>query len=312
MRPSPLPLCLAAALAAGISGRLAGAPALPEGPLPVGIRQPVDFAGLHNVVRLSEKLYSGGVPEGDPGFAALRRLGIRTVITVDGAPPDLERARKAGLRYVHLPIGYDGCPTPKANLIVKAVRDLPGPIYLHCHHGKNRSPAAAAFARIALDRLAPDRAVAEMEIAGTGRNYVGLYADVRAYRPPTAADLDALPAAFPEHVPTPPLVTAMVGMEKRLDTLLKLQTAGWPAASRDTAAHEALQLWELYAETNRTAENRRRPADYRGWMSDGERFGRALEQDLRAGRLDQASLQLGRIAAGCGSCHAKYRNVPQR
>jgi cytochrome c556 len=46
-------------------------------------------------------------------------------------------------------------------------------------------------------------------------------------------------------------------------------------------------------------------------MRDGETDGKALEAALRAGRLNQASMSLGRVAAGCGSCHAKYRNVPQ-
>ena len=63
---------------------------------------------------VSEKLYSGAAPEGDRGFSTLQALGIRTVITVDGARPDVAIARRFGLRYVHLPFGYDGCPSPRA------------------------------------------------------------------------------------------------------------------------------------------------------------------------------------------------------
>src|SRR2546423_13601111 len=71
---------------------------------------PREFAGLANVCRVSDKLLSGGVPQGDDGFSSLKRLGVCTVISVDGARPDVERARKFALRYVHLPIGYDGVP----------------------------------------------------------------------------------------------------------------------------------------------------------------------------------------------------------
>jgi hypothetical protein len=113
-------------------------------------------------------------------------------------------------------------------------------------------------------------------------------------------------------VPAAPLVAAMVGMEQRLDRLLRYQRAEWRAAAGDDPAHEALQLRELYTETLRTAEHRRRPADYRACMAEGESRGRALEAALRAGRPAEASLHLGRIAAGCGACHSKYRNVPQR
>src|SRR5262249_7822843 len=111
-------------------------------PIAVGAAKPAELPGLHNVFRVSDKLYSGSVPEGELGFRTLQALGIRTVISVDGARPDAATARRFGLRYVHLPFGYDGCPTARALEIIRAVRDLPGPIYLHCHHGKHRSPAA--------------------------------------------------------------------------------------------------------------------------------------------------------------------------
>ena len=136
------PILLVAATFGSVSVALRGIHAAnsPEGDLPIGAAKPVDLPALKNVVRLSATLYTGAAPEGDAGFRALHRLGIKTIITVDGAPPEVERARRYGMRYVHLPFGYDGCPLPTANVIVKAVRDLHGPIYVHCHHGKHRAP----------------------------------------------------------------------------------------------------------------------------------------------------------------------------
>src|SRR2546423_1384396 len=90
--------------------------AAPAAPMP----EKVEAKGLHNVYRLSETLYSGSSPEGDEGFASLQRLGVKTVISVDGARPDVERAHKYGLRYVHLPIGYDGVPEGQALRIARA------------------------------------------------------------------------------------------------------------------------------------------------------------------------------------------------
>ena len=46
-------------------------------------------------------------------------------------------------------------------------------------------------------------------------------------------------------------------------------------------------------------------------MREGEAAGKSLKDSLRTGRFEAASVALGKIAAGCGSCHAKYRNVPQ-
>lgn len=74
-------------------------------PLHVG-GKPIDLPGLHNVMRISDQLINGSSPEGDAGFTSLRSLGIKTILSVDGARPDLVRAKKVGIRYAHLPISY--------------------------------------------------------------------------------------------------------------------------------------------------------------------------------------------------------------
>ncbi len=314
----PSPRLLSGAIAAAATLCLAwailparAAETLPEGPLPLGANKPVDFAGLHNVIRVSEKIYSGGVPEGEVGFQGLKKLGIKTIVTVDGAKPEVARAKALGMRYVHLPFGYDSCPAPTANAIAKAVKDLPGPIYIHCHHGKNRSPVAAALAAKALDGISDDEAVRLLERAGAGKNYTGLYRDARSYKAPTAAELDRLQVRFRETAKTPPLMDAMVAIDERHGKLMALQKNGWKAAPGVNPAYEALQLQELFTELNRTGDIKKRPADYRAWMRQSEADGKALEAAIRAGDSDQASARLGRLTAGCGSCHAKYRNVPQ-
>jgi protein tyrosine phosphatase (PTP) superfamily phosphohydrolase (DUF442 family) len=260
-------------------------------------------------------MYSGAVPEGDEGFETLKRLGVRTVISVDGMPPDLKRARQHGLRYVHLPFGYDGCPLPTANAIVKAVRDLPGPVYLHCHHGQRRSPTAAAFVRIALDGTSNEEAAKEMERAGASKDYIGLYGDVKAFRAPKASELNALKVKFRELSPTPPMMAAMVEMDEWFARLKKSAANSWkPAAERDEAAspaHQALQLREQYTELLRTQATKSRSPEFIKMMTDGEKDAIALEEALRASRPQEATQALGRVAAGCGACHTKYRNVPQ-
>src|SRR6478752_3279438 len=50
----------------------------------------LDVRGIENVYRLSPTLYSGGQPEGAEAFSALKDLGIRTILTVDGSRPDVE------------------------------------------------------------------------------------------------------------------------------------------------------------------------------------------------------------------------------
>lgn len=310
-----LPAMLLAAVMGG--GLMAAQPPVVHPPIlppPPGHPKPLELPGLKNVFRFSEKLYNGSSPEGEEGFQSLARLGIRTIISVDGARPNVALARRHGMRYVHLPISYDGCPTPMAHRLARAVRDLPGPIYLHCHHGRHRSPTAAALVRITLDGISNAEAIKEMERAGTGKNYVGLYGDVRAFRPPSPEELDRVDPTFPEVAPTPPLVEAMTQIEQRFDNLLLCQKEGWrtPAKHPDLVpAHEALQLRELFAELERDPQTRRRPADYVRWMRDSEADARALEAALRQNNHSRAERLLQRIAVTCGSCHAKYRNVPR-
>src|SRR5581483_3702797 len=79
-------------------------------PEAVAIRPP----GLKNAHRLTDRVLSGAQPEANVAFRELAALGVKTVISVDGAAPDVASAHKAGLRYVHLPIGYDGIPAARA------------------------------------------------------------------------------------------------------------------------------------------------------------------------------------------------------
>jgi len=272
----------------------------------------IKLPGLHNVFRLSERLYTGSVPEGDEGFRSLQKLGVRTVLSVDGEPPDLALAQRYGLRYVHLPFGYSGCPVPQANRIVKAVRDLPGPVYLHCHHGKHRAPAAGALVRRALDGITPEEAVREMERAGTGKNYLGLYGGARSYQPPAAAELDRLPNDFPAIAKTPPLVQRMVEIGSWYQKLQAAQSEGWEKGDPKQASHLALQLREQYREAGRTTEVRARSAHFRTWIRQAEQDTEDLETALRRQDFPRADRAFSRVAAGCGSCHATFRDLPAK
>jgi protein tyrosine phosphatase (PTP) superfamily phosphohydrolase (DUF442 family) len=280
----------------------------------------VEAPGLHNVYRLSDRLCSGSGPEGDAAFASLRTLGVKTVLSVDGARPDLDRARRHGLRYVHLPIGYDGVPQAQALRIARAVRDLPGPVYLHCHHGKHRGPAAAAVALLCLDPQCPiEAAVAFLKTAGTDPRYTGLHAAPRNLRRPTTAELDRVPAEFPEVAKVAALAQAMVEVDTRWERLREVRKAGWrtPKDHPDLdPPHEAFRLAEQYHEAGRLVEVEGRPPDLRRWLAEAEAGAKALGRVLRGGKekgaVDgpAAAKLFRRAGAACSGCHGKYRDVP--
>jgi protein tyrosine phosphatase (PTP) superfamily phosphohydrolase (DUF442 family) len=274
----------------------------------------IEAKGLHNVIRINERLISGGNPEGDDGFRSLRELGVKTIITVDGAKPEVERARKFGMRYVHLPVGYDGIDRPQILRLAKAARDLPGLVYIHCHHGKHRGPTAAAAITMCLDeRCGIADALAQMKLAGTDPRYTGLYKVPADLKRPTKQELDALPGDFPETSKISALAELMTEIDHRWDNLKLSQASGWktPAGHPDVdPPHEALQIAEQFREASRLDSTAQASAEFARWLKESEEAGRELEKGLRQsserGVLDAA---LRKLSNSCTQCHGKYRDV---
>ncbi len=267
---------------------------------PSALLQPLSEESLPNAQRLNERLISGGQPEGESAFARLRELGVKTIISVDGATPAVAAAEKFGLRYVHLPHGYDGIPPARAAELAKAVRDLPGPIYIHCHHGKHRSPAAAATACRALGWLDAEQAVAFLEQAGTSPHYLGLFEAVRATETLESAALDQLSIEFRSTEPLPEVAEAMVALERHFERLTQLAANDWEVLPKHPdlkPAHEALLLREQYRER----------------LSAGEKLAYQLEELLRQPKKQaqpELALQetLRALQANCQDCHRQYRD----
>jgi hypothetical protein len=268
---------------------------------------------LPNVIRVHEKVLSGGSPEGDQGFAELRALGVKTIVSVDGALPDVETARKFGLRYVHLPHGYDGIPDARALELAKVVRDLPGIVYIHCHHGKHRSPAATAVACVGAGLIGDDEALALLETAGTSPNYRGLYQSAQATRAIDPAVLARQVGEFPERVKPTAMAEAMVAIERTYDHLKQLAANKWQRLEKKPdldAPHEALMLREHYTELLRTDEALAQPARFIELLKESEAAAQELEDALQSGQSHAAAQRLERITANCAACHQRFRDVP--
>lgn len=275
---------------------------------------------LPNPVQLHEDVISGGLPEGPEAFQELADLGIRTVISVDGAKPDVDTARTFGLRYVHLPHSYDGIPEARAQQLAKAIRDLDGPIYVHCHHGKHRSPAAASVACVGAGLLAPAAALSVLKLAGTSENYRGLYRSAAGAQVWDSKLLDSLQVTFQETVAVPPLAEAMVQLEHVYHQVQQIADADWkaPAAHPDLdAAHQALLLRERFTEMLRTPEVQQQPASFQQLLKTSEAAAQELETELhqQSNHRDPDATEsltnlLNSITKDCKSCHVQYRDIP--
>ena len=281
--------------------------------------QPLPTHDLENAYKLTDKVLAGAQPEGDKSFAALRDLGVKTIISVDGAKPDVVTAHKYGLRYVHLPIGYDDVSPEEGRAIAKAIDEVEGPVYVHCHHGKHRSAAAVATACVMNGRLKPEQAESVLKTFGTGANYKGLWASALAARPLPKEELDAVHVQYREAVPIPPLAEAMVQIDQTMDRIKLAENAGWsrPPSHPDVdPPHEALQLMEKLRELGRTPEVQGHPAAFRKLLSEGEAGAEALHESLaawsKAGRVGAApaavAASMKTVTSSCTACHKSFRD----
>jgi protein tyrosine phosphatase (PTP) superfamily phosphohydrolase (DUF442 family) len=267
---------------------------------------------LRNVFKLEDALYSGNSPDNEEAFRELTKLGVKTIISVDGGKPNLELAHKFGMRYVHLPIGYDAVPKSRAAELVKAAMAADGPLYVHCHHGKHRGPAAAATICRARDGWTAERADAFLRQAGTAADYAGLFRDVREFQPPIAEELARLPSTFPEIADTPDLVDAMVVIDEYFEALKAAQKAGWrkvPSHPDLTPAQSATLLWEQFREMARTGDTAQRNDDYRSQLAESKEAADALRLSLGESRTtSERDAAFQRVTKNCAACHKAHRN----
>lgn len=265
---------------------------------------------IHNLRPLADNLWSGATPEGDDGFRALRDLGVKTIISVDGTRPDVERARKFGLRYVHIPVGYGGISREQAVQLIRATGELQGPIYVHCHHGQHRGPAAAALMRRCRpDGWSADEAISFLHAAGTDPKYEGLFASVRDFTPPSAEEMrDAAP--FPEVAEVGGLTVRMVEIDEVWTALKRARAHDWKSVS-ESPAHLALRLNEHYRESARLLDHPGRPVSYHRALADAEKAAGELEAALRTGNAAAAAQAFDRSATLCSACHREHRDRPR-
>jgi protein tyrosine phosphatase (PTP) superfamily phosphohydrolase (DUF442 family) len=275
--------------------------------------------GIENVWVLDDRLYCGGDPGGAGGMALLKRLGVRSLVSVDGAAPDVEAARIEGLRYVHIPIGYDGIDTAARTKLVRAFKELPGPIYVHCHHGKHRGPAAAMIMARSGVGWSAEEGVTAMQRIGTSPDYPGLFAAVRDFREPTANEISQDVGPLPESVEVPALVEMMVNIDNRFDRLKAWVASRDPETTPVESAkgidprQEAIHIRELTREAARLPECRDKPEKFARTLTELEHemtqwieaFDGVFPKKPDHGPLSQI---LKQASAKCVSCHRDYRD----
>jgi protein tyrosine phosphatase (PTP) superfamily phosphohydrolase (DUF442 family) len=277
---------------------------------PEVIARPVFSTNLQIFFQASTNVFSGSAPESGNAFQEIKNLGVKTIITVDGARPDIETAHKYGLRYVHLPVGYGGISAQRQAELITIAKAANEPIYVHCHHGQHRGPAAVAVICEATAGWTTNQAVSWLKQAGTSPEYAGLYRSVTEFPLPGAAvSVDA--SKLPEIARESSLVDTMVEIDKTFDWLKAAQKLSWDKPPGAISAQEAASLlWEHFRELARDKEISSRPQNFYQKLATAEKAAYRLKDLLgTAGEpvapRDHAFQTLG---ATCRACHKQYRD----
>jgi protein tyrosine phosphatase (PTP) superfamily phosphohydrolase (DUF442 family) len=278
----------------------------------------IEHSDVRNIFRLGSRIISGSEPHGEAALRRIADLGVKTILSVDGKVPDAETAEKLGMRYVHVPIQYSGISASERLRIAKVFRELEGPFYVHCFHGKHRGPAAAAWGRVVLDGVSREQALAEMrQWCGTSKKYQGLYGTIGKSKVPTVYETESLEWSFPSAHQFEGFRGAMVEISRTWDNLVLLSKIGWkpdPEHPDLDALNEARKLSQAFSASAKLLESEERPEDFRRLTTESVEHARDLLdglERLKSGDVEASAAAMKSFRAvdeRCDSCHREYRN----
>ena len=233
------------------------------------------------------------------GYEQLQRMGFRSVIDVDATMP--QDGTALDLRIVHLPLRYSGITDDEARLLADAMDSMERPIYVHCHHGTNRAPVAAAIGLVGTGEWTPDHGMRLLERSGTDRAFAGLYdavASSSVIPPEERLSIDQVEC----RVEALPVLMAEIDESWSVlkDEVRRGRPAG-DAAARSAALVDLLRV-AFDGDANMESDSYRALADQVVVQAT------ALEHALRNDRFDRLQSLVDAVGASCTACHRQHRN----
>jgi len=242
------------------------------------------------------EVFIGGQPG---GYDALQQMGFRSVIDVDATPPGVRPP--AAMTIVHLPLRYSGITHQQASELIAVLEELERPVYIHCHHGTNRAPAAAAVGLIGTGELSSAQGMQLMDQAGADAAFQGLFrsvADARVIpsheRAPRVSDIQSFDS----------FAVLMAKIDEQT-SLLAMETSG-VSPSSDAAAESAALVDLLRVAFDGCAQMEEE--GFRNHAVESIAQATALEHALRRQQFDQARNHFAALNATCSDCHRAYRD----
>ncbi len=123
---------------------------------------PMTIQGVGNFAMISPTLYRGEQPTAE-GFAQLKKIGVKTVVSLRTFHSDRDLMKGTGLQYVR--INSNAWHPEEEDLVVflKVLSDPANqPVFVHCAHGADRTGFMVASHRIVELGWTFDQAVEEL------------------------------------------------------------------------------------------------------------------------------------------------------
>jgi tyrosine-protein phosphatase SIW14 len=137
------------------------------------------YTELPNFHQVNPRLYRGGQPKVG-GLQKLKELGVKTIVNLRGedahALAESEEARSLGLNYYSISLPEFSKPKDEEVERVLGIINTPEnqPIFIHCHHGKDRTGTIVACYRISHDGWTAEQAKDEAHRYGLGWIEIGM------------------------------------------------------------------------------------------------------------------------------------------
>jgi len=244
-------------------------------------------------------IHVGGEPAGESGLRALQELGIRSIIDVDATSPGSGIKEHFGIRVVHLPLKYSGITMEEAQVISGLLETLQRPIYVHCHHGTNRAPAAVAVGLVGTGEWNTQDGLALLRACGTDPAFKGLYDSVGS----ALRIAPALRRHHPGRIDPGDLALTMDLVDTEWTRLEQFAHSHWVDPGAPAIAAQLVDL--LRTTSGFSGEHGSGFAE----LSDQSiAAAQQLEDMLIAGRHAAATGQLHLLDQSCSACHERYRN----